>query len=535
MHGSRLVFLLVLISVSALTFAQQPASRIAGAIDENQLITLAGNTPPAANPGNDRGPVDPALRLTDLIMVLRRSPDQQAAFDALVASQYDPDSPNYHRWLAPADVASRFGPSAADVASVSSWLASHGLLVDAVAPDRMTLRFSGTAAQVEAAFHTALHRLSVAGESHIANMADPQIPAALAPVVLGVKALHNFFPRPQHRLGSRVTFDPAAGRWRRAASPAAGQTSLGGIRPDLGITIGSGTSAYTIEDVAPYDFAAIYNVLPLWNAATPIVGKGQTIAIAGTSDIDLNDVVSFRKIFGLPAGTAPKIVVANGIDPGQCLGPADLSYCSIDDHYENSLDVEWSGAVAKGASIVLVVSGQASPTTDTVYSSANYVVQNQTAKILSVSYGECELGLGTAGNAAYNNLWETAATEGIAVFVASGDAGAATCDQATPHQLPYGAQYGLSVSGMASTPYDTAVGGTDLNWGSTPSPYWKSTSNSTTGASAAGYMPEAPWNDSCTNPLVLPLLQGWAAALVKSGYGAPAPTDAESACNFVAN
>jgi hypothetical protein len=512
--------------------AQQPASRIAGPIDDSQLVTLAGNTPPAAIAANDRGPVDPALRLTDLILVLRRSPDEQAAFDALVASQYDPASPDYHRWLAPADVAARFGPSAADVAGVSQWLAGHGLTVEAVAPDRMTIRFGGTAAQVQAAFHTTLHNLSVHGEAHVANMADPRIPAALGPVVLGVKALHNFLPRPQHRLGSRVTLDPTTGRWQRTTSSANANAALGGISPDLGITVGSGSNQYTIEDVAPYDFATIYNVLPLWNAGTPIDGTGQTIAIAGTSDINLSDVASFRQVFGLPAGTPPKIVVANGVDPGQCTGTVNA--CTIDDLYENSLDVEWSGAVARGASIVLVVSGPTSPMTDTVFSSANYVVQNQTARILSVSYGECELGLGTAGNAAYNNLWETAATEGIAVFVASGDSGSATCDQGLAQSVPYTAQYGLTVSGLASTPFNTAVGGTDLNWGTTAAPYWNSSNNSSTGASAAGYMPEVPWNDTCSNPVLLPTLQSLASQLKQYGYGNPtSPTDGESACNFV--
>ncbi|HTX77587.1 MAG TPA: Ig-like domain repeat protein [Terracidiphilus sp.] len=529
---SCLTFALALVSaLSAQQNAISVPSRITGPIDESHLVTLKGNVHPLARAQFDRGPVNPSLPLTDLILVLRRSPEQQAAFDAFVASQYDPNSPDFHRWLAPADVAARFGPAAADVSVISAWLASRGLRVSQVAPDRMSIRFGGTAAQVQAAFHTSLHNLSVNGESHIANMTDPQIPAALAPVVLGVKALHNFLPRPQHRLGSLVTFNRATGRWQRVASAAAAKTGLGGVRPDFGITIGTGSSAYTIEDVAPYDFATIYNVLPLWNASTPIDGTGQTIAIAGTSDINLNDVSSFRSLFGLPAGTAPKIVVANGVDPGQCT--ATVGACTIDDLYENSLDVEWSGAVAKGASIVLVVSGPTSPTTDTIYSSANYVVQNSTAKILSVSYGECELGMGTAGNAAYNNLWETAATEGIAVFVASGDAGSAACDQGQAQQVPYAAQFGLSVSGMASTPFDTAIGGTDLNWGATPSPYWNSTNNSTTGASAAGYMPEVPWNDTCTNPLILPILQEWAATLNKNGYTATSPTDAESACNFV--
>lgn len=291
------------------------------------------------------------------------------------------------------------------------------------------------------------------------------------------------------------------------------------------------SSAYTIEDVAPYDFATIYNLLPLWNDG--IDGTGQTIAIAGTSDINVADVVSFRSVFALPAGTPPQTIVANGTDPGECLGVGDGLPCSLDDLIENTLDVEWSGAVAKGAGIVLVVSGSNSATTDTVYSSADYVVQNDTASILSVSYGECELGEGSSGNAAYNNLWETAAAEGIAVFVAAGDAGSATCDQGFAGNPPHTAQYGLSVNGIASTPYDTAVGGTDLNWGSTASPYWASSNNSGNGSNALGYVPEVPWNDTCTNPLALNYLEEWATVLNENGYSAASPTDAESACNFV--
>jgi hypothetical protein len=404
--------------------------------------------------------------------------------------------------------------------------------VDELSPDRMTIRFSGSAAQVESAFHVEIHNLSVSGQPHIANMSDPQIPAALAPVVAGVKALHNFFPRPLHQTGGLVSLDATGAGWRRVPGSAQqdAQETLA-AQPEFGITVGSGSSAYTIEDVAPYDFATIYNVLPLWNSGTD--GTGQTIAIAGTSDINTADVASFRSVFGLPAGTAPKTIVANGNDPGQCRSTSSNSQCTIDDLVENTLDVEWSGAVAKGANVVLVVSGSNSATTDTVYSSADYVIQNATANILSVSYGECELGEGTSGNAAYNNLWETAAAEGIAAFVASGDSGAATCDQGLAGNPPHPAKYGLSVSGIASTPYDTAVGGTDLNWGSTAAPYWAASNNSSNGSNALGYVPEVPWNDTCTNPLALNYLQEWATVLQQHGYGALSPTDADSACNFV--
>ncbi|MDE3186180.1 MAG: Ig-like domain repeat protein [Acidobacteriota bacterium] len=513
------------------------AARIVDKVDESQLVPLKGDTHPEANSRNDLGPVSPNLPMTDLVLVLRRSPEQQAAFDEFVSSQYDSSSPNFHHWLEPAEVGKRFGPSLTDISTISGWLTGHGFSIAEVSKNRMSIRFNGTAAQVERAFHTEIHNLSVKGKQHIGNISDPQIPAALAPVVAGVKALHNFFPRPLHSLSSKAAFNSETGRWQRLANPqATGATvslspDVTTARPEFGISIGTGSSAYVIEDVAPYDFATIYNVLPLWSAG--IDGTGETIAIAGTSDIDNADVATFRSVFGLPAGTTPKTIVANGIDPGLCTSTSSTSPCTIGDLIENTLDVEWSGAVAKGASIVLVVSGQTSPMTDTVYSSADYVIQNNIANILNVSYGECELFAGTSGNAAYNNLWETAATEGIAVFVASGDAGAATCDQGMASSVPYRAQYGLTVSGLASTPYNTAVGGTDLNWGTTASPYWGASNNSGNGSNALGYIPEVPWNDTCTNPLALSYLQKWAAALQKAGYAATSPTDAESACNFV--
>ncbi len=512
-------------------------ARIVDKVDESQLVALKGDTHPEASSQNDLGPVSGNLPMTDLVLVLKRSAEQQAAFDEFVSSQYDSASPNFHHWLEPADVGVKFGPSPADIATISSWLTGHGFSIAEVSKNRMTIRFSGTAAQVERAFHTQIHNLSVNGEKHVGNMSNPQIPAALTPVVAGVKALHNFFPRPLHSLGGKAAFNNEAGRWERTtSSPVTGAAlsptaDLSVAHPEFGINIGTGSSAYVIEDVAPYDFATIYNVLPLWNAS--IDGTGQTIAVAGTSDISASDVATFRSVFGLPAGTAPRTILANGIDPGECTSTSSTSPCTLEDLIENTLDVEWSGAIAKGASIVLVVSGQTSPMTDTVYSSADYVIQNNIANILNVSYGECELFAGTSGNAAYNNLWETAAAEGIAVFVASGDAGSAMCDQGMAASLPYRAQYGLTVSGLASTPYNTAVGGTDFNWGTTASPYWGTTNNSSDGSNALGYIPEVPWNDTCTNPLALSYLQKWAAALQKAGYAATSPTDAETACNFV--
>ncbi len=553
--------MIVVLSVLTAQAGQQPVlasspghPQIVERIDDSQLTALKGNVHPAANSKNDRGHVASDLPMTDLILVLKRSPEQQKSFDAFVASQYDSTSPNYHQWLEPTDIGERFGPAQSDIDAISNWLASHRLSVDEVANDKMSIRFSGTAAQVEEAFHTEIHNLSVKGESHIANMTDPQIPAALAPAVVGVKALHNFFPKPQHRLGSLVQRDAETGGWKRAPVPVEDRPkTIGKVDTDLAkdarprseftinVPSSSSTNAYIEEDVVPYDFATIYNVLPLWNASKPIVGTGQVIAITGTSRIEASDVATFRSTFGLPAlsastSTPPylKQVVANGTDPGVCTSTSSTATCTIDDLVENSLDVEWSGAVAKNASVVLVVSGSNSQTTDTVYSSANYIVQNKVANIMNVSYGFCELGLGTAGNTQYNSLWQTAAAEGISVFVSTGDSGSASCDQGDGALSA--AEYGLAVSGISSTPYDTAVGGTDFNWCSltasscTSAPYWNTSNNTTTKASAKNYVPELPWNDSCASGPGAAFLEYFANQVGVSGV-----SNSEYACNFVAD
>jgi subtilase family serine protease len=564
-----------------------PTVRITNRIDESNLVTLRGNTHPAANAHNDLGRVNDSLPMTDLILVLSRDAAQQAAFEKFVASQYDSTSPNYHQWLTPEQVGANFGPAQSDIATVTNWLTGHGFTVSSVSKDGLSIRFSGNAGLVTNAFHTEIHNLQVKGVNHIGNMSDPQIPAALSSVVVGVKSLHNFFPRPAHHMGAEVSRDSASGRWARplAASPTATKVSnaltpsalLGAtetpaaVNPNFTITVG-GAEPYLVEDVAPADFATIYNIAPLWNSG--IDGTGQVIAIAGTSDICVgqttpacettatsgsynNDVATFRTFFGLPTSNSwntPIRISGNSQPLTVCTDTVVTALCSDDDLIENSLDVEWSASVAKNAQIVLVASYPASTSDDNLYDSESYIVNNistdshlQGVRIMNVSYGECELGNGTAGNVSYYDLWQQAAAEGIAVFVAAGDSGSASCDDGGDAQygVPYAAEYGLTVSGLADTPYNTAVGGTDFNWcpvdtafnatsASTTcqaAPYWTATNNASAGQSSAkGYVPEVPWNDTCANPLTLKFLQDFANQVygVTSGINTT-----EQACNFV--
>ena len=588
MINSRSLPLCVLASVflcSAVSMAQNaaPAARIVSPIDESQRVTLSGNTHPAANSKNDRGAVSPSLPMTDLILVLRRSAAEQAAFDSYVAGLNDANSPNYHQWLNPEQVGELYGPSTADIATISGWLGGHGFTVTQVTKDRMSIRFGGTAGMVNQTFHTEIHNLVVNGVPHIGNMTDPQIPVALAPVVVGVKSLHNFFPRPEHHMGQVVEHSAQSGKWVREASSTSvaartlGTTSTAVLpkpalttKPEFGVTVG-GASPYLVEDVGPWDFAAIYNITPLWSAG--IDGTGQTIAIAGTSAIDIgesatgtgaavnangsNDVGTFRTFFDLPTSNAwnqPLQMSGNGQPLTVCTDttgtlPYPSDPCGVGDLEENSLDVEWSGAVAKNAQIVLVASYPSSTTDDNLYDSESYIVDHLVAHIMNVSYGECELGLGTAGNVEYYNLWQTAAAEGIAVLVATGDSGSASCDQGGDADgVPAPAENGLSVSGLASTPFNTAVGGTDFAWcpltsndgcASEAATYWNTTNSTTTESNAKGYIPEQPWNDTCTSPLSLAFMKQLPSELdAPTTYEATngtnySITDAETACNWL--
>jgi hypothetical protein len=228
--------------------------------------------------------------------------------------------------------------------------------------------------------------------------------------------------------------------------------------------------------------------LPLWN--TSIDGTGQSIAIVGESNIDIHDVENFRSMFGL-AVNDPEIIL-DGPDPGVTHNDVET---------EALLDVEWAGAVAPGAKIKFIASASTN-TAEGVDLSALYAVDNNVAPVLSVSFGLCELFLGSAGNQFHSALWEQAAAEGITVLVASGDSGSAGCDR-FEGPVPEPAQVGLAVSGLASTPFNVAVGGTDfMNFGTNfmtfPSPYWNST-NDMHQASAAGYIPETTWDSSCTS------------------------------------
>ncbi len=420
-------------------------------IDENDRVVLHGNVHPMARPEFDVGLSDPSLPMNRTILLLKIAPEKQAELDRLVAEQQDPLSPNFHQWLTPEEFGKRFGRTPEEIATVESWLISHGFSIDETAKGGTWINFSGTTADVESAFHANMHDYFVNGQLRHANSTDPSIPRALADLFAGPVSLHSFPSKAMHTPPRHIS---------NAEKPQPGYTESDGGGYDL----------------APGDFAAVYDVNNVYNMGYD--GAGVTIAIVGRTlpPAAVAKWNTFRSTFKLPYN--PPVVIVNGPNPGD-QGP--------DEDAEADLDVEWSGAVARGATIKFVTSAATNVTKGEALS-AQYIVDKNLAPILTECFGECE-SMNSIWNAFYNTLWEQAASQGITVVIVSGDIGVYGCDE-LDNEGNLVAQ-ALGVNGFASTPYNIAVGGTTL---STESAYWNPV-NSKNGTSALGYMPEVAWNE----------------------------------------
>jgi subtilase family serine protease len=464
--------LLLPLLASTLCFAQQP-DRIAGPINSSQMVALTGNVHGFAQPRFDLGRTDSGRVLYGVTLAFRPSAAQKADLNNLLAQQQDRSSPNYHKWLTPAEFADRFGMTRNDVNRVVAWLEAQGFTVTSIANSRNQISFEGTVAQVETVFRTEIHNYLVDGEIHFANATNPSVPAALAGLVPAVGHLHNFSPKP-----------PAQFRTR----------SLTGAQPHF--TTPFVTSTGEDHFLAPGDFATIYNLPP------GLDGTNQTIAVVGQSTVSANDLANFRVAAGL-AAKAPQYILYPSTSTGtRCPG----------DEGESDLDLEWSGGVAANANIIFVYAGLlpgescGENRTYSVWDALQQTVDNNYAPIISTSYGACEAINGETFAVDFVQAWAREANaQGQTIMAASGDAGAADCD-ATNSPSATG---GLAVDVPASIPEVTGMGGTEFdgdaeatvtNGNANTTTYWKGTTGGiSTLSSALSYIPEMGWNDTVEN------------------------------------
>lgn len=446
--------------------AQAP-DRLPSNFDSTQVEILPNHHPLWASPANDAGALPAQFPINNVTLALARSPQQEQAFEQFLHDQQDPSSRDYHHWLTPDEVGQRFGLSDNDIAVITGWLQSRGLEVNWISPSHLFVGFSGSAANVGRAFGSELHSYKVNGKQLVSVSSDPTIPSALAPAIRAVRGLFTIEEHPNHFVAPMVSSEP-------------------------NLTIPDGNTTYHF--IAPGDFATIYD-LP-----AGVTGSGTAIGIVAEARTNAADFDNFKSLTG-STFTDPATVIPTafgGIDPGpaytsstSCTGSCDL----LDYQGEATLDVLRAGSVAPGASLLVVAASAAS---GGIADDAQYLIQSQPvpAKVVSISFGLCELEAGSSGVDYWDSLFQQAAAEGISVFVSSGDSGASGCD--TAFVTPPASPYANSPNYICSSSYATCVGGTEFNDSTNPTTYWSS-NNGTNLASALGYIPEGGWNEPLTS------------------------------------
>ena len=450
-------FALFLLAFSGLLAQARAADRVVDAVDPTHRAPLPIGFPAWANPQTDAGALPADFPIQHATIILARSPDLQRAFEELLARQQEPGSADYHHWLTPVEVGERFGVSANDIIAVTQWLASENLQVESVSNSRVLIVFNGSAAAVGEAFGARMHRYMVDGEQRMSVSPEPSIPAALAPVIRAVSGLYTVKLYPMHRSG--------VGRLPVPADTLSGSEHF----------------------VFPADFATIYDLNSVYSIG--VTGTGQTIVIIGDSRVDNADIENFQTLSGLPVQDPIVTIPPNGTDPGP---PMTTQGSYTGGQMEATIDVTRASGVAPGATIDLVVSSNAGSGCGVCVATEYVVDANPVpARVMNLSWGACESTAGSGGVTYWDTFFSQAAAEGISVFVSSGDAGAAGCDNY--FTTPPASQI-LSPNYICSSTYATCVGGTEFADTSNPSQYWSAT-NGANYESALGYIPEGGWNE----------------------------------------
>lgn len=373
-------------------FAQGPAPRLGRSITDTSRVVLAESRSPRVRDAEDLGPVAPDMAVPGITLVFRRSATQEAALQGLLAAQQDRSSSLYHRWLTPETFAAQFGVADSDIANAESWLVSHGFHIDNVARSRDRITFSGTAAQVQAAFGTELHRYRAEGELHFAPQSDLTLPAELASVTSAVLHLSDFRPKPSVK-------------------------AMTGGSPDF--TSFPGQAHY----LGPNDVRTMYDVVNDVSTNSYYYGTGQGLAIVGQSFVNRTSIGNFQQLAQYTP-INPVLVPGSGVE---AISPGDES--------ESEIDLEYASGIAQNANIFFVFVG--SNQNYSVMDALSFAITQRIAPVVSISYGTCEPLLSPTDLDQYNALFEEASAQGQTLVAASGDSGSTAC-------APYSSAQGVT-------------------------------------------------------------------------------------------
>ena len=405
-----------------------PVSEVAQANDAKADPTgtaqIDGSDPVAAENGQVVGPADASEQLNFTVSLKLRNQD---LLDAILKAQTQPGSAYYHKYLSSADFISLFSPTVADYNKVTNFLQKSGLLIVTAIPERTLLHVSGTAAQAEKAFSTQVNNYKdEKGRTYYAHSTKLSVPASIQGLVSGV-ALNN---KPQWK-STALKSEPKVG-----SGPAGGYT--------------------------PTELRNGYDVNPLISAGYN--GTGQTVALFELDGFVQSNITSYVSQYGLGSPTPTKVLVDG------------YNGAAGDGEVEVELDIEVINALAPKANVA-VYEG---PNSDSgVLDTYQKIATDNTAKVISSSWGLCELDSSTSDINSLHTILQQLAAQGQSFYSAAGDSGAYDCK-------PNGTANAntLSVDSPSGDPYVVAVGGTKLtlsgsSYGSEA--VWAKTSNSSGG------------------------------------------------------
>lgn len=419
--------LLAMFSPFAGSVAQAKGDKVSIAADKER-VQIQGNEPTAAQRGKLVAHTDANTQINFTVSLKPRNAEM---LDALLAAQQDPNSKLYHQYITPEEFAKSFGADPQDVAKVVDFLQKSGLVIENVNLERTLIKVSGAAGNVETAFGTRLNNYANAkGETYFAHESNPVVPAAINGLV-------------QH-----VTLNNEA-HWHPS-----GLTMQTKAQPHLGSGPGGG---YT-----PSELRAAYDVNPLLSAGYD--GTGQKVALFELDGYVQTNITQYVNNYGLGSPTPTKVLV-DGYNGAAGQGQVEVE-----------LDIEVVMALAPKAPII-VYEG---PNTDAgVLDTYQRIATDNTAKVVSSSWGLCELDSSTSSMNSLHTVFQQMASQGQSIYSAAGDDGAYDCRRnGTANSSK------LAVDSPSNDPYVTAVGGTYLTlsggaYGSER--VWGTTSNSSGG------------------------------------------------------
>jgi hypothetical protein len=362
--------------------------------------------------------------------------DEQGLSNFL-AQVYDPASPHYRQYLAPAQFTEKFGPTEADYAAVVHFAETNGLLVTATHGNRLLLDVNGSIADIQRAFHIKLNTYQHPTEKRdfFAPDTEPTVDASLS--VADVSGLNNYvLPHPKClRIDSTTSLNAAP-----KSGSGAGGAYLGN------------------------DFRAAY--LP----GVTLIGSGQILGLFEFDGFYTSDISSYETAAGLPA-VPLQTVLLDGYNGVPTTG-------ANSGNGEVSLDIELAVAMAPGLS--KIISFEAGP------NGLQNDVLNAMAASNQVKQFSCSWGWGGGPSATTDNIFKQMAAQGQSFFVASGDSDAYTTGSTSAN----GVDNPLQANAPSSCPYITVVGGTTLStagpggsWSSETAWNWGLTSGSYVGTS----------------------------------------------------